>query len=918
MPAVRGGPAWARRLLRRVLPKEERGPVLEEMDRLHARRLERDGRARADLWYARHALLFPVRLWGDSLRTGWGGGRAWLAGLAREFRYAGRGLRRRPAYAWAVVLTLGVALGGLATVYNVANWVLLRPVPGVMDADGLATVRLEMGGPSSPSFPISAPDLEDVGESLAAVSGLAGAVDVDVNVIRGSDADPRRMTATLVSPSYFPVLRMEARRGRLLDPGAAEADPRVAVVSHRLWRSAWNGSPDAIGAVVRVNGEPFTVIGVAPEGFRGAELPGRSDLWLPAAAAPVVDPSRGDDAVARRGATLYNRMIARLEPGAGPAAIPPQFESAIERIRREHSRHSFMANFGVGAYAGIGLEPRVRGPVRRTLGLLAGAAALLLMLALANVANLGLSRVLGRSDSNGVRLALGASRLQVARGILADHLLLSVIGGALGLLLAAATTRILGTVSLSALGASLEGIRLGGRVAVFTGLAALAAGLVAGLVPAAAATVGRRLPASLAGRRHGSRSATRLQTVMAATQVALSIVLLVSAGLLVRTVLNLQRVDLGFEPAGAVRFAIDPGPQGYDDDEVGALLERLRLALEASPDIEAAGYSAFTPLGTSFLTYAFWPSDRPRSGQPVVGARLDVSAGLMEAMGVRLLAGRTLRPEEVRAVGGGGDTGEMGRSEAGRDEAGGALPVVISAALARAVFPDAAPSSAVDRTFEGWRGEQSRVVGVVADPQITGPGSIDPPPAIFLPWSGPTYGATTFWVRGPAGTARLAEQVERAVRSLDPTLPVFDLRTVREQVDRLIVEQRVVGGLALALALIGLLLAAIGLNGLLWYSVNQRRREIGIRAALGASPARLTGTTVRRGMTATLAGAAVGVAASVFVGRLVESRLFGVDRVDPLVYVTGVALLLAVAAAASWPPARQATRIAPREALNAE
>ncbi|MFW6079269.1 MAG: ABC transporter permease [Gemmatimonadota bacterium] len=895
-----GSPGWLRRVLRAVLPRGERDHLLGEMEELYRWKLEREGSGRARLWYARQVVQFAVRLLADAAarmpaRTARG-----AAGLWRDVRHGARRLRRRPSYVCTAVLTLGVGVGGLASVYTVANWVLLRPVPGVADRAELVTIRLEMGGPSSPSFPISAPDLAEVAGDLSSVRDLAGGLELDVNLLPSGGAGPRRVTASVVTPNYFSVLRSTPAHGRFFHAAsAASADPeaRAVVVSHRLWRSVWGGSRSLVGRAIRVNDSPYTVVGVAPKGFRGAELPGRTDLWFPAAALPALDRNRPTDVLARRGTALFSHLVGRLAPGGTAERVPAEFEAAIERIRRERSSHSFGTLYDVGVYEGIGLSPRVRDEVRRTLGLLAGAGALLLLLAVANLANLGLSRALARSDSDGVRRALGASRFQVARGVLAEQLVLAGAGAVVSVLIALAGTRWFERFSLSTLGASLEGIRLDGRVVGFTLLAALAAAVLAGLAPAVLAA--RR--ATLHGRRRGARATARLQTAMAGSQVALSVVLVVAAGLLIRTVSNLRAVDAGFDPAHAIRFAVDPAAQGYDDVGTERLLERLRVSLGGRPGVSAVGYSAPQPLRTSYLTYAFRPSDQPRSDRPSIAAQLNVSAGFLEAMGVRPIAGRTFRPEDV-------------------EPGSGRRAVVVSESLAREAFPDARPAEAVGRTLTGGWGAREQmllVVGVVEDPRVTGVLS-DSPPVLFKPFHEAGSGPATVWIRGAAPTRTLAAHVGEAVRAADPTLPVFDLRTAREQLDRLIVEQRVLGGLAFALAAVGLLLAAVGLNGLLWYAVAERRREIGIRAALGATRARIVATTSRRGLVATAVGTLAGLAGSVAVGRLVESRLFGIEGFDPAVYAAGAAVVVTAAAAASWAPAYRATKVAPREVLSEE
>lgn len=906
-PDAPAPPRLLRALLEWSLPRDERRHLLREMDELYARRRHRDGRLRADLWYLRHGAAFPVRLLLDDVGRVLRRAASLPDSLLRDARYGTRALLRRPAYTVPAILTLGVGIGGVATVFNAANWVLLRPVPGVEARAGLVTLRMEMGSGGSPAFPVSAPDVRTLAERTPSLEELAAAIQGDLHFALGQ-GEPRRISGAVVTANLFRVLRTAPRAGRFFDPAAPfdarDGRGRHAVISHRLWQDAWGGSPAALGSTVRLNGEPFTVIGIAPPGFHGPELPGRTDIWLPPGAVPVLDPSRPPDVLSRRGTAVFTDLVGRLAPGGDPARVELETMTAMEAIRDEfRGGHSFAANFTFRAYPGIGLSPRVRAAVRKTLWLLAAAATLLLFLSVVNVGTLGVAHWAARSGTSAVHRALGATPLSLVRRVLVEHGILGTAGAAAGLALALVGTRLFADASLSPFGASLEGMRLDGRVATFTVAVSLGASLLAGAFPAVRAA-GDRLLEDLRVHRHGSRGIRRLQAGMIVAQVALSGILLVGAALFVRTAANLRAGDPTFDARAVLRFAIDPELQGYDSARTSRMVHDLEEALLREPTVRSVGFASPAPIVPSQLTIHFWPEGGDPEEDRVVGGQHRVTAGFLDALNARLLGGRGFTTAET--------------------EGGGAEPVVVATErLARALFPGLPPEAAVGRRIlrQTWNPSGRityRIVGVVEDPRFRG-ARLEDFPVVFLPWSrGPDAGAAVGWVRYDEPPADGASRIRAVVRRADPALPVFDLRTVRAQLDRLIVEERVVARLILTLAAMGLLLAGIGLHGVLGHAVTTRRKEIGIRTALGATPGALALSLVSRALLLATVGALLGVAGAVPLARLVESRLFGVDPLDPAAYAAGVAVLLTAASLAAWAPARRAIGLHPREVLAEE
>lgn len=908
-PGGRGGdrppaprpPAIFRALLALLLPAGERSHLLAEMDDLHGRRATRSGRLRATLWYLRHTLGFglrfaprlPARLSPPALAT-----------LHRDLRHGVRALARRPGYAATTVLTLGIGIGGAGTVYTASNWALLRPVPGVHEPDELVTIRLEIGE-ASPEFPVSQPDLETLEARLASLTSLAAATEYQVNLDPAADANPWRAAAAVVTSDYFEVLGVSAEAGRVLGGGTGVEDAGVAVVSHRMARDLERSSGPVIGRTLRVNGHPYTVVGVAPPGFHGAELPGGFDLWLPPSAFPHVDPDASPDVLSRRGSPLWTKLVGRRLPGATPAAIEAEGGRAIDAVREEHAPpHSFMANFTLRAYLGVGLAPRARSTARRMVGVLGVGALILLLLACANAANLGLARASARRGSTAVHRALGASGGRVAGLVLVEHVVLGIAGGALGAGLAAVGTGLFSEASLSRFGASLEGIQMDGRVLAFVAATAIGAALLTGALPAWIASRDRLLP-GLRGQAHGSRRVAGAQGALVAAQVALSAVLLVGAGLMARTVLKLDARELGFDPSASLRFSIDPRAQGYDEEEVRSLLGRIEARLREEPGVLAAGFAAPSPVSGSFLTdLAALPGSEPDGEDAVHGAGFQVTAGFLEALGGRLRGGRWYDAAESPRVGEPPDL------------------VVITESAAREAFPAAPPDAVPGRLLGRARGPTTRVAGVVADLRLTGPHR-ELQPIFFRPWGdGPAWVDVAGIVRTTSDPARFAPALRRVVGSVAPSLPVYDVRTVQAQVDRLVVEQRLAARLAVILAAIGAVLTGVGLYGVLGYAVVRRRREIAVRSALGAGPASVVGRFVRYGALLTVAGLAAGLVGAAVLTRSLEAALagpeallFGVEPLDAATFGIGALAMLAVAAVAAWIPARRATRLDPVEIL---
>ncbi len=890
---------WLRGCLALLLPRSERDLVLRELDDLHARRIERNGFLRSEVWYLSALTAFAFRFGVESVRRRIGA----IGPLLRELSFSVRVLLRRPGYLVSALLTIGIGIGGVATVFSAANWVLLRDVPGVKSPDELVWIRLESESDSDwgrITWGISDPDFRALRERMPSLTAFEASAEHDVHFALPNGPPPARLTASMVTPGYFRMLRISLPLGRFFDPSQHQgvAGPAEVVIGHSLWLRYWKGHRDVIGAPVEVNGQRYSVVGVAPKGFRGAELPGKSDLWLASSAVEDLRPAEGSKALTLRHQQLWNRLIGRRQSEAAAKHVEDEANAAMEGIRSEFAGqwHSFLAShFVFRVYEGIGLDPWIRPAVERTLALLAGASGLLLLLAVANAANLGLTRVASRRGVIAIRRALGASRWRVAREPLLEGLVLGLAGAGLGMGVVLLGERIFGTARLAARGASLEGMVLDARVIGFTVAVAIVAGILSGLAPAL--TMGKdRVLNWLTGDRGDGCATARARSGLVVAQVALSATLLVTAGLFARTVLNLNRIDLGY-PQDGFTFSIDPGLNGYDTAQSQRLLASINQGLREALGTQAVGL-VFPPLLKGYRITSTVRHPGSSREEAWSGSGYWTSGnGLLHGLGLALAAGNGFQQDL-------------------REEGSARRPILINESLASAVFPGADPAAAVGRRLVVNRDKfESTVVGVVADARLISP-RIEAAGMVFKEYDADwAQGSATFYARSSLPPGEVARRVRQSVRALDPALPVYDMSTVRQLVANRLVSERVVARLAVGLGLIGLLLASIGLYGVLGYVVNERTREIGVRTALGASPSVILRRVLGKGVGLTGLGVVLALPLAWLATGLIESRLYGVEALDLVAYGLGIGILTLVSFVASWIPAWRATRISPVEAL---
>jgi predicted permease len=820
-----------------------------------------------------------------------------LEALRRDLVYALRLLRRDRSYTATVLLTLTVCLAANAAIFTVVRSVLLRPLPYTDPErlaflyDGFPGAGVARAGTSVPNY-LDRAKMTGVFEAVALYRGRG----FDV----GTSGAVERLTAQQVTPSFFRVLGVAPARGRTFsDDEDQDGKGKVVVVSDEYWTTALGGREAAIGQDLRLNGEPFTIVGVMPRGFTFLDPTVR--LWIPATFSPE---ERGENS---RWSQDYD-AVARLAPGVSVAQAQTQIDAHNAGIvERAGPLKSIIVNAGYHTV----VSPLAADVVRRVQGalrLLWGGALFVLLIAAVNLSNLALVRSGGRLKETATRFAIGAARGRVARQIFTETILLTTIGAAIGLALGAWSLQALSWIGLDELPRAHE-IGLDLVVVLSTLGLALVLGLAIGVVPAiqlAGIDMNRVLRDE--GRTSTTSRGSRLtRRTLVVAQVALAFVLLVGAGLLLASFERLMAVDPGFRPTQVLSGRLNPPPSRYSSDAaLAAFSDRVLQRVRMLPGIDAAGATSNLPFsGDSSSTVIIPEGYRMTPGESLVSPyQYRATAGYFEAMNIPL---------------------ERGRFFADSDTATSPQVLIIDEALARRFWPNSDPIG--KRMYQPQRPEEVvqpspttrwlQIVGVVGSVKQQGlvEGEGARVGAFYRPYAQAPSRSLGLAIRTSGDPARITAATREAIAAIDPELSFFDVRTMAARVDRSLDQRRTPMLLSLGFAGIALLLASIGIYGVLAHQVSQRRREIGIRMALGSDAAGVVRLVLREGLVLVGAGLVGGAAGAVALRRAIASELYNVDALDPLV-LAAVTLTLAVAAAlACLAPARRAARVSPLVAM---
>jgi predicted permease len=813
-------------------------------------------------------------------------GTRWLRDFARDVPYAARTLTRSPGFALLAIATIGLGIGANAAVFSAVDRVLLRPLP-YEDSDRL--VRIWESLKDNPRWlgSASVPNLRDWRTESRSFEHLVAYNSQGMNLEGGSQ--PERVQVVSAEPGLFAMLRSRPLLGRVLQPADSVAgQEQVVVISEGFWRRALGARRDVIGTTVRLDQQPYTVVGVMAGSFRWPATSTRTEVWRPYRPRERDASNRGNH---------FLQVVGRLAPGVSLEQALADLKGVAASLEQAYPGEQ--ANRTV---AMMPLRTSIAGAVRPALVTLMVSVAFVLLIACANVANLLLARAASRQRETAVRLALGAERGRLVRLFLTESLLIALFGLALAMVFASWGVSALGGATGSLLPTSAP-VRLDGRIFLVLLGVTVSCGLLFGLAPALFASPSRLRDelASAGTKSTSTRGQQAFRHGLVVAQIALSLVLLVGAGLLMRAFVALQGTASGMQADGVVTMQVSPA---VPSDSVRlALPERLYLPVlervRALPGVTSAGMISLLPIETWGWNGPYWIDGRaePEPGKaPQVEFR-HVSPGYFATLGIPVTQGRDLRDGDQRD---------------------GAQPIVVNEALASLHFPN---ESAIGRRLRrGSRPEDLyTIVGVAGNVRQAGLDR-EALPEMYLPYGSRSGGfpSMTLVVRTSLGMAAMAEAVRGVVRDVDPTVPVSSVQTLESVVESSMSQRRVGLWLMGTFAALAMLLAATGLYGVIAFLVAQRTREIGVRMALGADRRAVLGLVLRRSAVLVVAGVATGLVAAFWLSRLLANQLLGVSVHDPLVFGSASLLLGATALLAALVPARRASRTDPMVAMRSE
>jgi predicted permease len=830
-----------------------------------------------------------------------------------NLKLAFRSLFRTPFVTTVAIGSLALGIGANAAIFSLFDQLLLRPLPA---PDPAQLVNLAAPGPNPGSQSCSQsgdctevwsyPMFRDLEKAQTVFTGIAAHRNFSANLAPQGQT-PINGSGFLVSGSYFPVLGLTPAAGRLLTPADDQAPGAsfVAVLSYQYWATQLGSDRSVVGKPIVINGHPYTIVGVAPRGFTGTTIGTDPKVFVPISMRAQTNPGfNGFDN--RRSYWAY--LFARLKPGvtleqarAGINRVYRPILTEVEAPLQEGMSEKTMALFKAKAVTladGRRGQSSLSGETKTPLTLLFALTALVLVIACANIANLLLARGANRTMEMAVRLSLGAGRAHLLGQLLLESCILAVLGGAASLLVVRWTLGAIAALLPTDGGLTMEfGVQT--PVLVFAAAVSIGTGLLFGMFPALHSTRPDLITTIRAnsGPVIGTRSANRFRTSLVTAQIALSMALLTSAGLFIKSLMNVSRVDLGIETEHVLTFGISPELSGYTPARSGVLFRRAEEELGGIPGVTAVA-AGLVPL----LAGDSWGSDVSVEGfkkdaDTDANSRFnEVSAGYFHAMGIPLLAGR-----EFTAA----------------DGLGAAKVAVVNEAFAKKFGLGRNPVGK-HMSSSGSSDLSVEIVGLVKNAKYNGVKEEIPPLFMYPYAQDSTVGGMTFYVR----TSLEPEQLERAVRGvmarIDPALPVEGMKTFPQQVKENVFLDRLISTLSAAFALLATLLAAVGLYGVLAYTVARRTKEIGVRMALGADGNRVRGMVLRQVGRMTLVGSLIGVGAALTLGRAARSLLFGLDSSDPLVILGATGILAIVALTAGYLPARRASKVHPMQALRYE
>jgi putative ABC transport system permease protein len=799
-----------------------------------------------------------------------------MESLLRDIRYAIRGLLRRPAFSGIIVLTLMIGIGANTAIFSVVNAVLLRPLP-LEDARQL--VMLFSKDSKNPRTWVTYPDLRDWQEQNRVFSDVAGFVPQSVN-LTGTE-EPTRVIGSFVTGNFFKTLKVVVAQGRSFSPDEDRIGaPRVVIVSHSTWTNRFGSDPNLLGKILTLNGQPFTVVGILPESFHFQISD--SDVWMPLQYYPNFTQDRRQTTSA---------VVARLKPGININQAQAEMETIANRLGQQYKDTNSDRSVLVQPFQEVAVEGF--GPL---LWVLLAAVSFVLLIGCANVANLLLARAASRQKEFALRAALGASRAQLARQLIAETLVLALVGGALGLVAGVWATRLLVANSPSPLPPGVEA-KVDLTVLLYTLGVSLITGLIFGLAPAVRFSR-PDVQQTLKDGSRGADSQSRVRGLFVVTQLALSLMLLIGSALMIKSFLKLMKVEPGFNSANLLTMEYRLPRTRYPElPQQWNFHRQVTEQVRALPGVQSAAVILALPYSGNGGSISFVPLDgpQPAKGQEPQAQRNLADPSYFATMQVPLLKGRVFSDQ---------------------DQAGQPPVAVINQTMARRYWPRDNPIGQSVRLLGDSiiKDSTATIVGVVGDVKHYGLDDRSEP-QIYVPYAQNPFIFATLVVRTEVEPTSMANAVRKAVWSVDKDQPVWKVRTLQSLIDLSIGPRRFTMWLLIGLATLALLLAAIGLYGVMSYTVTQCTHEFGIRMALGAGEFDILRLVLRRGMVLTIIGVATGLVAAFGLTRLLTSLLFDVKATDAFTFVAVPLSLIGVALLASYLPARRATKLNPLTAL---
>ncbi|HXE34236.1 MAG TPA: ABC transporter permease [Verrucomicrobiae bacterium] len=808
---------------------------------------------------------------------------AWLS----EMRQTLRRLAKMPVFVLAVILSIGLGIAANATIFSMVSRFVLSPAP-VGDPNTLVALHTTTRGECCNHF--SWPLFSDLREQSKSFSGFAAYQDLLPASI-GGNGEPERVWGQATTANYFDVAQLGMTLGRGFT--SDEEKLPVIVLGHRLWQRRFGADPAIAGKTILLSGNQFTVVGVAPPAFRGIDVPLDPEFWVTLGNLDKLLPKTSNY-------ESYDyhwlAVAGRLKPGVTRAQAAAELQVLAQRFAQAHAESEKDGGFRFET-AGT-LSPRDREAVMIFLGALTVVVLLVLCIACANVANLLLAQVSGRQREMAVRLAVGATRGQLMRQLLTESVVLALGGGLLGVVLSLWATRALSTFQTPAPVPLDLSLRVDWRVLLYTFAVSAGSGLLFGLAPAWAASR-TILSSALKGEDMLARPGRRwtLRNVLVVAQIAMSLVLLCATGLFLRSLQSANGIDVGFRSNGILMMSVDPREHGYTAERTVQLLGQLRERVAALPGVSSAACTDVAPLSMGNRSDGFSVEGRPETLD--LNSTVDLymaTAGYFDAMGIPLIAGRDFANEGATA----------------------AKVAVVNEALVAQLFKKENP---IGQRVSGG-GVTYQVVGIVKNTKSRTLGE-QQRPVLYRSLaqsvgSDPSFLGYTVVVRSEGDAAGLAGAVRGEIRALDPTLAVFNIETMEEHLRGALFLPRLAGTLFGVFGCVGLVLAAVGLYGVVSYSVSRRTREIGIRMALGAQSGGVQRLIVRQGMALTFVAVMLGLGAAFAVTKLFTSILYGIRPHDILTFTVVPVFLAGVALLACWIPSRRAARVDPLAALRYE